>query len=197
MNSVATAERVASDDMKWGYAVAGGCAVAFAAVIQFAFGGLDEEMLSNLPAIVTVPYTLAGKLGITLTLLVVGMCLIARDVLVNQAMTADGPAKRVAASPKRKAAPSAAEEELPIAEEVEPTDGKKPGQKIAAMNSRFDGRRGGTPDQTGGPTGGANPTTPSENDGQMLLASAKYLNRGSNSPGNSLRKGTTNHTSDE
>ena len=199
MNSVVTDERAASDDLKWGYAFAGVCALGFAAVIQFAFGQLDEEALSNLPAIVTVPYAIAGKLGITITLAVVGLCLVARDVLVNQAATAGSHMRKVTSAPKRKGNPTVADDELPIAEEVEPTNGKKQtGQKIAAKDGRFEGRRGSIPDQTGGPTGGANPTTPSENDGRMVLSSAKYLNRNSGgSPGDTFRKGSTKHTSDE
>src|SRR5262245_26211199 len=41
-----------ADNVKWGYAIAGAIALGIAAVIQVAFGGLDEETLATLPAIV-------------------------------------------------------------------------------------------------------------------------------------------------
>lgn len=193
--------------MKWGYAFAGACALGFAALIQAAFGGLEEESLANLPAIVTVPYGIAGKLGITVPLALLGVGLILRDLLVNQRggtarldESAPGRSTRIAGvrQPEPGAAPVAVEDlEVgePLADEVpSPAPVAKPGKKIAALAGGFGGRHEGAPATTGGPVGDAEPVAQRPGSGQVVLSSAKYLNK---NPGGSFRKGTSSHTHDE
>lgn len=67
-------------EMKWGYAFAGVLAVGFAAVIQFVFGDLNQEGIDNLPAILAVAYSAAGKIGLTIPLAVIGAALVVFDV---------------------------------------------------------------------------------------------------------------------
>jgi len=194
--------------MKWGYAFAGACAIGFAALIQVAFGGLDEEALANLPALVTVPYGIAGKLGITVPLAMLGVGLILRDVLVNQrgnpSGTAPAPARRTklpgVPGLKHETARGSAEDlEVgePLADELPPaplqSPAKKPTRKIAALPASFGGRRDGAAETTGGVLGDA-PVPQRPGTGQIVLSSAQYLNR---NPGGSFRRGTTQHSSDE
>jgi hypothetical protein len=179
--STITLQKVDTGAMKWGYAFAGACALGFAALIQVAFGGLDEEALANLPAIVTVPYGIAGKLGITVPLALLGVGLILRDVLVNRR---GGIVK-----------PDDLEEAEPLAEEVpSPALAPKPGKKIAALAGGFEGRHHTPPPTTGGPVGDAVPIAQRPGSGQVVLSSAKYLNK---NPSGCFRKGTSSHTNDE
>jgi hypothetical protein len=200
--------------MKWGYAFAGACALGFAALIQVAFDGLDEEALARLPAIVTVPYGMAGKLGITVPLALLGVGLILRDLLVNRRAVAARPEAAVPGRATRNARARQAEpvtapvavEELevgePLADEMSsPAPAAKPaaplvkpGKKIAALAGAFDGRHDGAPVTTGGPVGDAEPIAQRPGSGQVVLSSAKYLNK---NPGGSFRKGTSSHTHDE
>src|SRR5262245_31932748 len=71
-------------ESKWGYAVAGAIALGFAAVIQFAFGGLDEDSLARLPGFIKVAYGVGGKLGITVPLALLGLGLIIRDLAATR-----------------------------------------------------------------------------------------------------------------
>lgn len=201
-----------SASMKWGYAFAGACAIGFAALIQVAFGGLDEEALANLPAVVTVPYGIAGKLGITVPLALLGVGLILRDVLVNQGGNTTGsaatPARRTKLPPvpglKYETARGSGEDlEVgePLVEESPPLPlpsplpsiAKKPARKIAALPASFGGRRDGAAETTGGVLGDA-PVPQRPGTGQVVLSSAKYLNK---NPGGSFRRGTTQHSTDE
>jgi hypothetical protein len=193
--------------LKWGYAFAGACAVGFAALIQVAFDGLDEEALANLPAIVTVPYGLAGKLGITMPLALLGVGLILRDVMVNgrgstmsTAATTTSRLSRIGGAhpPKPDVARKSADDlEVgePLVEDLPPpAPSKKPARKIAALAGGFGGRREGVPETTGGPVGDSVPLPQRPGSGQVVLSSAKYLNK---NPGGSFRRGTTQHTNDE
>lgn len=205
MNSFSKDESAAKDadtnESKWGYAFAGAIALGFAGVIQFAFGGLDEETLEIMPAIVKVPYEIAGKLGITVALAVIGLSLIARDVIVNRVSRSEVASGRRSNTLRiaKQTAGAVDDADLPIAEDVEPARGKKPGAAmIAALTGRFEGRGASGPATTGGPTGDSNPAPPSDTGGQMVLSSAKYLNRNvGGDPGGTFRKGNTQHTSDE
>jgi hypothetical protein len=184
MNNSAPAERAhAANESKWGYAIAGCIALAFAAVIQFAFGGLDEEMLANLPAVVTVPYGIAGKLGLTVPLAILGLGLILRDTMANSRGT-NGDSARLAG--RRGRAKPQDEEELEMGEPLpdEPAPAASPKgvvKKIPAGPARAPSRpAGGAPQIDAG--------------GGMVLSSAKYLNQNpGGGPGN-LRKGSTEHT---
>jgi hypothetical protein len=196
MNNSAPAERAAANESKWGYAVAGGIALAFAAVIQFAFGGLDAEMLENLPAVVTVPYGVAGKLGLTVPLAVLGLGLILRDVLVNsRGSNADPgptPARLAAAAGRRgRATPPQDEGELEYGEPLpdEPVPAAAPKGVVKKIPA------GPAPAPAPAPRRPAASAPPVDTGGGMVLQSAKYLNRnpGGGGPGN-LRKGRIEHT---
>src|SRR5262245_13220033 len=101
MHATHANELPSTDNMKWGYAIAGAIALGFALFIQVAFVGLDEEGVANLPAIAAVPYSLAGKLGITIPLLLLGVGLILRDVLANQPNQNEPPREKAKAKPRR------------------------------------------------------------------------------------------------
>src|SRR5262245_21433042 len=198
--------------MKWGYAFAGACAIGFAALIQVAFGGLDEEALARLPAIVTVPYGIAGKLGITVPFALLGVVLILRDLLVNRRAgaarpeaTASGRSTKNAKARRSEPVTVAGEDlevgepladDVPLPAPVAKADAPlaKPGKKIAALAGAFDGRHDGAPETTGGPVGDAASSAQRPGSGQVALSSAKYLNK---NPGGSFRKGTSSHTHDE
>ncbi len=190
--------------LKWGYSIAGAFAIGFAALIQIAFDGLDEETLAGLPAIVTVPYGIAGKLGITVPLALLGGGLILRDVLVNRLGKSHGiPAtqetqtRRPGQAHPKSGVYQGSGEDLevgePLAEELPPSPSRKPARKIAALAGGFGGRRDGASEMTSGALGDA-PVAPRPGSGQVLLSSAKYLNR---NPGGSFRRGTTQHSTDE
>lgn len=195
MNSEAKDEE---KEIKWGYAFAGLIAIGIAAAVQFAFGDLDEETLANMPAVLSIPYELGGKLGLTVPLAVVGLCLILRDVLVHgggSKQTAT-PAPRTAASRFAKRAEPQEEEELemgePLSEAVEVEAEPVPSPGPAKIPGR--GGFAGSPRSTRSkreeepaPTG----------DGQMVLASAKYLNRKPGAGDKDFRKGKINMTQDE
>ena len=193
--------------MKWGYAFAGACALGFAALIQVAFDGLDEDALANLPAIITIPYGIAGKLGITVPLAMLGVGLILRDVMVNgrgnSMATAATPSSRLSKIPGvRTPQPEVSRgsvEDLemgePIADDPPPiAPSKQPVKKIAALAGGFGGRRDGAPEATGGPVSDSAPAPQRPGSGQVALSSAKYLNK---NPGGSFRRGTTQRTNDE
>jgi hypothetical protein len=193
--------------MKWGYAFAGACALGFAALIQVAFDGLDEDALANLPAIITIPYGIAGKLGITVPLAMLGAGLILRDVVINgrgssMATAATTPSRfgKIAGihTPKSEVVRGSAEDlEMgePIADDAPPlAPSKKPAKKIAALAGGFGGRRDGAPVATGGPMSDSAPVPQRPGSGQVVLSSAKYLNK---DPGGSFRRGTTQHKNDE
>lgn len=170
-----------TDNMKWGYAIAGAIAVGFALFIQVGFDGLDEEGVANLPAIAAVPYALAGKLGITFPLALLGMGLILRDVLTNQRTRYESPREKAKAKPPRKSnGPVAGDDGLevgePIPEETTTSNGKnREGKKIPALTRGFDGRgAGGAP---GGPVGDSNPVSSQPDNGRMVLSSEKYLRK--------------------
>jgi hypothetical protein len=196
--------RESDANLKWGYAFAGLIALGFAALIQVAFHGLDEETLANMPAAVTVPYGFAGKLGITIPLALLGLGLIVRDGLANLRDTS-GSIERVV-RPRREIAPApglaAATHAEELLEEGEPIPDQPPGQvgsakparKIAALTAGFEGRAAGAPARTGGPVSSSDPVPQRPGSGQIALSSAKYLNK---NPGGSFRKGTTNNTTDE
>jgi hypothetical protein len=195
--------------VKWGFAIAGAIAIGFAALIQLAFDGLDAETLATLPAMVAILYGIAGKLGVTIPLAVLGFGLILRDVLGNR-NTGTGVARPVArlahisrTSKTKSAAVSDAGEcqEVgePLAEEAPaPAAVAQPARKIAAVAGGFGGRGGSAqesiPGKTGGPVGDSTPLPQRSGSGQMVLSSAKYLNR---DPGASFRRGTTHHTRNE
>ena len=160
----------------------------------------------HLPAIVTVPYGIAGKLGITVPLALLGVGLILRDVVVNQhagstEVNAVVPArlKKISrvCSPKPGAVPGEVEDlevgeplvdEVPL---VQPT--QKPAMKIAARAGGFGGRAGGVPETTGGPVGDSAPVPQRPGSGQVVLSSENS----EQNPGGSFRKGVTNRTKDE
>jgi hypothetical protein len=193
--------------LKWGYAIAGAFAIGFAALIQVAFEGLDEETLANLPAIVAIPYGVAGEMGITIPLAVLGLGLILRDVLSHGSAggSVAHPASRSARPsrvPKTKPALTGADEALevgePLAEEAPAkAAGPQPARKIAAVAGGFGGRSERAPEsipgKTGGPVGDSTPLPQRPGSGQLTLSSAKYMNR---NPGGSFRRGSTNHTED-
>jgi hypothetical protein len=189
-----------SASMKWGYAFAGACVLGFALLIQLAFQGLDEETLAGLPAIVSIPYGLAGKLGVTVPLALLGIGLIGRDLLVNgrigQTGETAGNVRSLAENPG--ASPQAIDDlEMgePIPDEDPPARApQKPAKKIAALAGGFRGRSEGLAEVVGGPVGDSAPVAQRPGSGQVALSSAKYLNK---NPGGSFRKGSTNHTSDE
>jgi hypothetical protein len=196
MKSPAAEKSHNADEGKWGYAIAGACALGFAAIIQLAFGGLDEEALAKLPAVVTVPYGLAGKLGITAPLALLGVALILRDVLVNRGVTGTGSAAPRSAGRGR----AADEEDLELGEPI-PDEAsaaaKQPAPKIAARAGGFGGRVSGAAGAavpTGGPVGDSSPVTQRADSGQVVLSSAKYLNP---NPVVTFRKGSTHNTTDE
>ena len=201
-----TPQETDTGSMKWGYAFAGACAVGFAALIQVGFDGLDEEAQANLPAIVTVPYGLAGKLGITVPLALLGVGLILRDVVVNgrestisTAATTPARSRKISgAHPPKAEVAQRSGEDMEMGEPLEEAapsqaPSRMPAKKIAALAGGFGGRREGTPESTGGPVGDA-PVHQRPGSGQVVLSSAKYLNK---NPGGSFRRGTTQHTNEE
>jgi len=204
-------QRTDNDSLKWGYAIAGACALGFAALIQIAFDSLDETALERLPAFVTIPYGIAGKLGITIPLAALGLGLILRDVLVHRNATVcergAGALSRLArasrTSDARSAPVAGTEENLEVGEPLQEAApaapaGAKPAPKIAAVARGFGGRGGSAPEsipgKTGGPVGDSTPAPQRPGSGQIELSSAKYLNR---NPGGSFRRGTIQHTQDE
>ncbi len=159
-------------ESKWGYAVAGAIALGFATVIQFAFGGLNEDSLARLPAFVKVAYGVGGKLGITVPLALFGLVLIGRDLVAkkqSKVVDAPSPARPAKAVPTWCALKAAGDDEdLEVGEPIPGEGSPKPAaetKKIAATRGRF----------AGGPTGDS--PEPSEDGGGMVLSSAKYLNR--------------------
>ena len=200
MNNTSATKQRGNAEIKWGYAFAGALALGFAGVIQFAFGGLSDEMLENMPAVVVVPYQMAGKLGITVALALLGLGLILRDVWVNRSRSVQASASPCRKKQATRTAP-AADDDLETGEPLPDQQAPAPGRKIAALGGRFEGRgKSEGPGSTGGPSpamseeyGG------SSGGGQVVLASAKYLNPKSAGPGGNggFRKGGTNHTTDE
>jgi hypothetical protein len=197
MNNLARDDKTGGGESKWGYAFAGGLALAFATVIQFAFGGLDDEMLENLPAIVTIPYGIAGKLGITVPLALLGLGLIARDVLANAGTgtvkSSTAPARRGRVTPK-------GESELEFGEPI-PDEVIAPAAPIPASKK--------IPAGPARPAAASAPATPTAPGGGMVLTSAKYLTGGTGGTGGTtnngtggvrgggnFRKGRTQHTND-
>ena len=179
-------------EVKWGYAFAGVLAIGIAAVVQFAFGDLDQETQDNLPAIFAIPYAVGGKLGLTVPLCVIGLCLILRDALFQ-----GGGKKQAATSPRpSKRAARQEEEELemgePISEEAETVPNSGP-VKIPAARGRFAGTTRPSGSSSGESRSGGGVTS----DGQMVLTTAKYLNRKPGSGNRDFRKGKTNSTQDE
>jgi hypothetical protein len=63
-----------TEEYRWGYAVAGVVALAFASLIQFAFAELPHNVLKYVPI---------GKLALTVPLAAWGIALIARDLVAN------------------------------------------------------------------------------------------------------------------
>jgi hypothetical protein len=135
---------------KWGYATAGAIALGFAAVIQFAFGGLDDEALANMPAVIVVPYEFAGKLGLTVPLAALGLFLILRDAISN--VKGAGVASAAHAALRRPArkhvmALAAGGDELPVADEMETGEpladeerSRTRRPRIVGLPGRFEGR---------------------------------------------------------
>lgn len=157
-------------ESKWGYAVAGAIALGFAAVIQFAFGGLNEESLARLPAFIKVAYGVGGKLGITVPLAVLGLVLIGRDLLAkkqSKVVDAPSPARPAKAAPSWCALKAAQDEEdLEVGEPI-------PGQSMVELPAKpvIAARK---------PLGAAKTSKPNpepEENGGVVLSSAKYLNR--------------------
>ena len=177
-------------EFKWGYTFAGLIAIGTAAAVQFAFGELDEGTLDNMPAILAIPYALGGKLGLTVPLAVLGLGLSVRDVLVHGSGNKQTP---TSAPHFAKRAEPQEEEELemgePLSEAVEADPVRSPGP------AKIPGRGGfaGTPRSTRS----KREEEPAATDGQMVLSTAKYLNRKPGSNGRDFRKGTINTTSDE
>ena len=209
-----------TEETKWGYAIAGGIALGFAAIIQFAFGDLEGESLANLPAFVRIPYTVAGKLGLTVPLALLGLGLIIRDVLASRrtgaaqvvSLPRGAGLKRgssCAVPPVPVPAPAATEpadsaadpnaepiaEELeagePLPEEEQTGSGRR---KIPALPGRFDGRVSSEEAATGGPAPAASEPSStkakSKSKGTVELASAKYLNKNKKGGRNSHQAGT-------
>lgn len=185
---MSTAPNSDEKEIKWGYAFAGLLAIGIAAVVQFAFGELDSEGQANLPAILAAPYALAGKLGLTVPLVVIGLCLILRDVLIHGRSSAKAPSSR---SAKRTAQQE--EEELEMGEPLsEAVEGLEP-DPVAV---KIPGARGftGTTRPTGSGAGSADSSSTAPN-GQMVLTSAKYLNTKSGKP--DFRRGKSVARNDE
>jgi hypothetical protein len=63
-----------TEEYRWGYAVAGIVALAFASLIQFALAELPHDVLKYVPI---------GKLALTVPLAAWGVALIARDLVAN------------------------------------------------------------------------------------------------------------------
>lgn len=129
------------------YVLAGAIALGFAALIQFASGGLGEEMLADLPEIVTVPHGVAGKLALTIPLARLGLVLIVRGVRTT--------------ATRATAAEATAPGAEPFAEEIPDTPA---GQTIPAKFK--------TPSPASAPT----PFRSTDSGGTVALNSAKYLN---------------------
>jgi hypothetical protein len=209
MKSDTSKQSDAADNVKWGYAIAGAIALGFAAVIQVAFGGLDEETLAKLPAVVAVPYGIAGKLGITVPLALLGIGLILRDAFVNlnvnpqRCRTPRRERTTAGAIAQKGRIPAASGEVLevgePIPEEMSPAPPapKKPaGKKIAALQCQFDGRATSAKATTGGPVDDTNTVPQRPGGGSIVLTSEKFMRRKPSEPGD-MRRGRTHHTTDE
>jgi hypothetical protein len=206
--------RAAEENSKWGYATAGAIALAFAAVIQFAFGDLSTDTQARLPAFVRIPYAVAGKLGLTVPMALVGLGLIGRDVLANRRAglppVAGGPrevgprsgaSSRVARPPVPAHAAPGAEplaEELeagePLPGEEQPAEQTGSGRrKIPALPGGFDGRVSTTESgTTAGPAPAGSEPRPAKakGTGTVELSSAKYLNKTKQGGRNSHQGGT-------
>ena len=156
-----------------------------------------------LPAIVTVPYGIAGKLGITVPL---GLARLGPDSprRARQPARASLPAalpyrrKDRGRSPAwdRTARSGGDEAGEPLADEV-PSPAQtapKPGKKIAALAGGFGGRRCGCPADNGRAGRAMRASRPAPGSGQVVLSSAKYLNK---NPGGSFRKGSTQSHDEE
>lgn len=152
-------------EIKWGYAFAGAIALGFAAVIQFVFAGLDEDSLARLPGFVKLAYGIGGKLGITVPLALLGLGLIIRDLTASRSV-AKAASASTARSGKSWCARKAEEndEDLEVGEPI-------PGQSMPSIPVKA----GPAQKQLVGAKAGAR-SEPEENGG-MVLSSAKYLNR--------------------
>ncbi len=161
---MSTAPRAARKEVKWTFGFVGVLAIGTAAGVQFALGDLDPDTEGNLPELLSVLHAFAGKLALTVPLATIGLCLLLRDVLTRR--NGHRQAAPVARTEPRAARPPVAELETgePLPEEG--------GPRIAAVRGRF----GDAP--AGGPT-----------DGQVALASEKYLNKNAGPP--DFRKGKT------
>ena len=128
-------EAASTDNMKWGFAIAGAIALGFALLIQVAFDGLDEEGVANLPAIAAIPYSLAGKFGITIPLGLLGVGLILGHVLANQAMQNESSRETARAMPSQKSNRTVAGDDgLEVGEPI-------PEETISANGMNRDGKK--------------------------------------------------------
>jgi hypothetical protein len=170
---------------KWGYATAGAIALGFAAVIQFAFGGLDDEALASLPAFIVVPYEFAGKLGLTVPLAALGLILILRDVIPNlNGVRGTKGAPAALRRPARKPALVLATggDELPVADEMEAgeplADEERPRlhrPRIVGLPGRFDGRLEGSGSERSGSERSEEKAKPQVHG--MALSTEKYMKK--------------------
>jgi hypothetical protein len=155
---------------KWGFATAGAIALGFAAVIQFAFGGLGDEALANLPAFIVVPYEFAGKLGLTVPLAALGLILILRDVVANRNARAPRNSSRAAGGG-----------EMLVAEEMEtgePMPEERPRlrrPRIVGLPGRFDGRVEGSASEGAGSGPSEDRAKPAVHG--MALSTEKYMKK--------------------
>jgi hypothetical protein len=141
----------------WGYAIAGGLALTAAAAVQFALADQVSEALHNLPS-VGPAFESVGLLGVTGPVAGLGLGLVLLDVLRHLRRPAAAPAGREEGQP-----------------EGQGTDGPLSGAKIPALPGRAvapGGKVGGPPGQSAG-----------NGNGQVRLASAKYLGRKGKSGG--------------
>jgi hypothetical protein len=133
-----------------------------------------------------VPYSLAGKLGITVPLALIGVGLIARDLLANAGTggvrTTTAPARTRRAVPK-------ADDDLEVGEPI-PEELATPAAPIPAARKIPVG-------PTRRPAAGTPSAPPVDAGGGMVLSSAKYLSSGNNGAGGArgnFRTGRTHHT---
>jgi hypothetical protein len=154
-------------EIKWGYAFAGAIALGFATVIQFAFGSLDDDSLARLPGFIKLAYGIGGKLGITVPLALLGLGLIIRDLASHRPAAASA-SNATPRSGKSWCAQKAEQddEDLEVGEPI-------PGQSMVELPAKpvIAARK---------PLGAAKTSKPNpepEENGGVVLSSAKYLNR--------------------
>lgn len=177
---------------RWVFATVGVFASGVAVLGQFLFPGPNTDAIAGLPEFVRT----AGKLPVTIPLLVLGLGLISRDAIKNmhRGTPVAAPPLQVKSRPKVRAVqPTPLEEEEMFAEEIcddlppppMPAATPSPGGKIRA---RFVMPATADAPQAPPPTF----RNPNAEGGTVALSTAKYLNNGKPD----FRKGSVRHTQD-